>query len=245
MHTGKPLRFRLNAGFQRPDPLYIDIAADIIHNDLLRNMAVFFGVEAALPTQQWNLNFVYTSNEYVDLIPARSLWRLNAKSQKLVYAPNAYSILGEKDVQCKTHYEALRNWDVQASFDREVGGMPACFQLPHEEAQLRAHAAKVESYDQTGPGRHRRQAFIYKPDGAWGGRGIDIRFGIDGLLGEASNKELRCGFNFLEDIQCIGLQNGGPAASASEDACRSACCEESLVSPCDTWNWREDDGCWL
>mmetsp|Transcript_16838 Transcript_16838/g.54377 ORF Transcript_16838/g.54377 Transcript_16838/m.54377 type:complete len:672 (+) Transcript_16838:55-2070(+) len=249
---GRPMRFGFNRGFARPDVLYIDIASDIVHTDLMRSMPAIFGVHEASPHQSWNLNFVYTSNDYHDLVPSRGLFRLRAKSQRLIYIPMGYDLIGEKDMQCKVYQDALKQWKVRPSLEEEIGGMPRCFELPDAREELRSYAdsLKLQADDDAAGQDHAgsRAAFVRKPEGQWGGRGVEIRFGVADLLGGSGSVSTECVFTPLEDVQCLGLRGAAsPEASASEDACRAACCEEEVagIGPCEAWNWRDGEGCWL
>eukprot|EP00928_Gymnodinium_smaydae_P008482 TRINITY_DN1308_c0_g1_i2.p1 TRINITY_DN1308_c0_g1~~TRINITY_DN1308_c0_g1_i2.p1 ORF type:complete len:993 (+),score=76.32 TRINITY_DN1308_c0_g1_i2:1423-4401(+) len=243
--SGRPLRFAFNRDFGRPDHLHIDIASDIVRTDILRTLPRFFGMHNAFPSETWNVNFVYTSNDYNALIPAQRLRRLR-RSQRLVYVPRGNDVLGEKDMQCRLHKAALARWNVLPSFDNEVGGMPACFELPGERRDLRSFGKTSKS------GSRSRLAFVRKPEGAWGGRGVEIRYGVEDLVsGEAWGGENHeeCAFATLEDAQCLGLRESRiEGAAASADSCRAACCEEDDGpggEPCDAWNWRQDEGCWV
>lgn len=233
---GRPLRFTFNHGIGRPDALNIDIAADIVHTDLLRSLPPFFGMRPAWAGELWHLNFVYTSSEYADLTLASELWRLKARSQKMALVPGASSIVGEKDRMCRTHQGALRRWHVQPSLGDLVGGVPACFELPGAKQELREFAQGMPS--------EAKQAFVRKPEGGWGGRGIEIRFGVDDLLGDSSRSADQCTFTPFEDVQCLGLQAASAKeAAASASACQAACCR--ALQSCSTWNWRSEEGCWL
>ncbi|CAK9086513.1 Tubulin polyglutamylase ttll6 [Durusdinium trenchii] len=78
--------------------------------------------------------------------------------------------------------------------------MPQCFDMPTAATKLKAFAAKQD-----------RMAFVRKPEGAWGGRGIEIRFGIDDLIPDGQEHE---------DAQCLGLTEADdPQAFASKEAC--------------------------
>eukprot|EP00435_Cladocopium_sp_Y103_P026544 s3234_g6.t1 len=134
------------------------------------------------------------------------------------------------------HYRiSLRAWHVAADRLAEVGGMPRCFDMPTAASQLRSFAEQQDN-----------MAFVRKPEGAWGGRGIEIRFGIEHLIPSAESEALAgCDFQTLQDdAQCLGLGEAPhPAASASEDACRETCCNMGLA--CEAWNWRQAEGCWV
>ncbi|CAE8720630.1 unnamed protein product [Polarella glacialis] len=250
--SGQPMRFVFNHKFYRADPLYIDIASDIIRTDLLRTLPAIFGISPARPVEKWNLNLVYTSNDYGDLQPGRELWRLHAGSQRLLFVPQAQEILGEKDQQCRAFHGALDRWQVGDSLAEKIGGMPRCFDMPSATEELRAFAKARRAGKASDSGDQLRMAFVRKPEGMWGGRGIEIRFGIDDLLDEAgkaaSDVDVQpdgCVFVTLEDSQCLGLHEPpSPEASASEDACRQACCD---MGPrlCEAWNWRAEEGCWV
>eukprot|EP00913_Durusdinium_trenchii_P020895 g19633.t1 len=89
-------------------------------------------------------------------------------------------------------------------------------------------------------------AFVRKPEGAWGGRGIEIRFGIDDLIPDGQEHEATgtCEFQPLEDAQCLGLTEADdPQAFASKEACSDSCCKMGLR--CEAWNWRKTEGCWV
>jgi len=238
--TGRPLRFAFNRDLERPDPLYIDVAANIQFTEFMRSFPRYFGVQAANSNEQWDLNLVYTSNEYEDLVPSRDLLRLRSRSQKLMYVPNMLDVVGEKDQQCRIHREALNRWSVLPSFDKDIGGLPTCFTLPDESREFRAF---VET-EANGMEAH-RQAFVRKPEGMWGGRGIEIRYGVEDLVDDDVSPG-SCAFAPLDTVQCLGLRSAGEAASLSEDTCRRACCaEDEGPDECATWNWREGDGCWI
>ncbi|CAK9062940.1 unnamed protein product [Durusdinium trenchii] len=233
--TGRPMRFVFNVGFYRPDALYIDAAADIVSTDMLRTLPAFFGLLMARPGERWNLGLAYTSNDYADLIPSKDLWRLHASKQKLLYMPELQEVLGEKDQQCRVYYEALNRWQVSGKLASQVGGMPQCFDMPTAATKLKAFAAKQD-----------RMAFVRKPEGAWGGRGIEIRFGIDDLIPDGQEHEATgtCEFQPLEDAQCLGLTEADdPQAFASKEACSDSCCKMGLR--CEAWNWRKTEGCWV
>lgn len=239
---GRPMRFAYNRGFKRSDPLHIDVAGDIVHTDLRRSMPRFFGVEEALPGQQWNLNFVYTSNDYGDLKPAPSLMRMQAASQRLTYVPGAGDIIGEKDAQCGVYTRSVEKWDIRPAMFSEIGGMPPCFMLPEEVSRLRSHIG-----EQTNLGRAQREAWVRKPEGGWGGRGIEIKYGIEDLVKDPAANET-CSYQSLRDVQCLGLHAASNSeASKSPEACNDACCEEDAApgGSCETWNWREEEGCWV
>ncbi|CAK9086439.1 Probable beta-tubulin polyglutamylase (Tubulin-tyrosine ligase family protein 6A) [Durusdinium trenchii] len=113
--------------------------------------------------------------------------------------------------------------------------MPQCFDMPTAATKLKAFAAKQD-----------RMAFVRKPEGAWGGRGIEIRFGIDDLIPDGQEHEATgtCEFQPLEDAQCLGLTEADdPQAFASKEACSDSCCKMGLR--CEAWNWRKTEGCWV
>ncbi|CAE7150573.1 ttll6 [Symbiodinium pilosum] len=237
--TGGPMKFAFNKGFVRPDALYIDVAADIVGTDMLRTLPAFFGMRAARPGERWNVGLAYTSNDYGDLVPSKDLWRLRATRQKLVFVPDLQEVIGEKDQQCRAYYDALDTWQVSKSLANEVGGMPKCFDMPGAAEELRAFASETPRQDGL-------MAFVRKPEGAWGGRGIEIRFGVHHLLGDADAPLTAggaCDFIPLEDAQCLGLDAGPEESSESSSSCREACC--ALGSACEAWNWRDYEGCWV
>jgi len=236
--TGGRMKFAFNKGFIRPDALYIDVAADIVGTDMLRTLPAFFGMRAARPGERWNVGLAYTSNDYGDLIPSKDLWRLRGTRQKLVFVPDLQEVIGEKDQQCRAYYDALDTWQVSDRLASEVGGMPKCFDMPGAAEELRAFASQTPK--QGGP-----MAFVRKPEGAWGGRGIEIRFGVHHLLGadEVPEAAAACEFLPLEDAQCLGLEAGPEGSSATPATCSEACC--GLGSACEAWNWRDPEGCWV
>merc|ERR1719330_2057628 len=170
---------------------------------------------------QWNVNFVYTSNDYHDLAPASSVWRLRARSQRLVYIPEGHELVGEKDRQCDVYQKALARWQVRPGWTDEVGGMPQCFQLPGDQKDLRDYAtAREANADGT------RIAYVRKNEGGWGGRGVEIRYGVTDLL-DVDNASDACAFTHLEDVQCLGLEAASDlAASDSAESCSDACCKD-------------------
>ncbi|CAJ1363194.1 unnamed protein product [Effrenium voratum] len=207
--AGRPMRFVFNAGFFRPDALYIDVAADIVSTDMLRTLPAFFGIHMAKPGQRWNLGLAYTSNDYADLIPSKELWRLQAGSQKLLFMPELNELLGEKDQQCRAYYDALQTWRVSKDLADQVGGMPPCFDMPTAADELRAFADTVKD---------QHVAFVRKPEGAWGGRGIEIRFRVEDVLGDSKAEVSSCEFVPLEDAQCLGLVAAEGHAETAEAA---------------------------
>ncbi|CAJ1452252.1 unnamed protein product [Effrenium voratum] len=231
--AGRPMRFVFNAGFFRPDALYIDVAADIVSTDMLRTLPAFFGIHMAKPGQRWNLGLAYTSNDYADLIPSKDLWRLQAGSQKLLFMPELNELLGEKDQQCRAYYDALQTWRVSKDLADQVGGMPPCFDMPTAADELRAFADTVKD---------QHVAFVRKPEGAWGGRGIEIRFRVEDVLGDSKAEVSSCEFVPLEDAQCLGLVAAAGHAETAE-ACSEICC--AMSRQCEAWNWREVEGCWV
>merc|ERR1712176_1297219 len=99
--------------------------------------------------------------------------------------------------------------------------MPACFELPDERSRFRSFVKAC------GEDASVRTAFVRKPEGAWGGHGIQIRYGVDDLLPGEEKQMETCTFAPLVDVQCLGLSEATSAgASDSEASCKAACCDD-------------------
>eukprot|EP00927_Polykrikos_kofoidii_P060684 TRINITY_DN55609_c0_g1_i1.p1 TRINITY_DN55609_c0_g1~~TRINITY_DN55609_c0_g1_i1.p1 ORF type:complete len:1093 (-),score=161.93 TRINITY_DN55609_c0_g1_i1:277-3228(-) len=248
LETGLPLRFVFNQGLTHQDPLFIDVAADIVHTDLLRTLPRFFGMSPAQHGEPWSVNMFYSSTDWTLLRTDPKLMRLRSSSQRLIFSPRAMDV-SEKDEHCGIHRDAMRHFGVKPSFEHEVGGSPLCFKVPPKS---NSEIHDILAQDTGGsPVVGDLDAFVRKPEGLWGGRGIEIKFGFDDLLGlnhGDSEWTEPCTFTEMHDVQCFGLE-AAPEATREEtfssaEACRTACCEETEV-PCDAWNWRQGDGCWI